>query len=612
MVSSTIIAASTSGLTSAAAIDRWGSDPFEESLKMSHHHIAELLDSKGHLLMMHRLPLDHSDVNAVVDPDWRCCERFGDRRESFHRALKLTLQHVCSTRRWAYGDIWVVDPKLLALRCCTECRVTQPAFDAYENAVQSLLIESSSFFSSAPVRRGKSVWLADLCQVRQSTFIGAPMARAAGLRSCVALPVRLSLCGDRDVLCHAVLLDDKTRPFDADELAEVEKLFSLVADVLVSESALRRDEVSRATFIDSVNALLHCDDEQAADARTPPSPPIPFSFAIRLLYELEFVDEFFVWGSSVNSEGDVIVIIIVIVVMTSFADHKAAINTLCWLANKAGDISVVGRRSPTASTGGLQLDIISPLSLVLKFLSTVSPFNVRDSVIQKRAEEALTSLRQQGLLEAPLQMPYFDVEHRSPIYDHINKFRNSIDEVFNNYSKREQLEALSRRVEPETLQLCVGEVFEACGSRSKAVSPWAIPHSRGRFSFSSASSQFSETDESDRIAELGTKLLRESGTRPFVTVANLRSLHSLLNLHDSTAGELRRMRVVGSHLFYKFYRVFAPAEEVGLLLDIFERDMNGPLKKWNAVQRAFYAFGTLVMFIHPVRFRSRPPCTALT
>ena len=136
------------------------------------------------------------------------------------------------------------------------------------------------------------------------------------------------------------------------------------------------------------------------------------------------------------------------------------------------------------------------------------------------------------------------------------------------------------------------------GVRRLSVSPFGM--GRRGFGFGNEAAAV-PADESDKVSELGTRLLRDSKQNPVVTVANLKNLHSLLTLDDATAGELRTIRVVGSHMFYRFYRVFAPTEEVPLLLEAFEKDINGDLQDWNAVQKAFFAFGMIVMFIHPVR-----------
>jgi hypothetical protein len=58
-------------------------------------------------------------------------------------------------------------------------------------------------------------------------------------------------------------------------------------------------------------------------------------------------------------------------------------------------------------------------------------------------------------------------------------------------------------------------------------------------------------------------MLRTLAPDELVTSESLLELHRCLTLDSGTSsGEFRSGLAVGSHMFYKFYRVFAPADEV--------------------------------------------------
>ena len=101
------------------------------------------------------------------------------------------------------------------------------------------------------------------------------------------------------------------------------------------------------------------------------------------------------------------------------------------------------------------------LCYVLKFLSAVSPHDGRDSPIKQQAELALGSLRSQNIILETA--PYFGPDFHSPIYDHIRRFKEMINETYAHYPKRAVIEQLEKSLDPSKLELSVGEVFEACG-----------------------------------------------------------------------------------------------------------------------------------------------------
>lgn len=102
-----------------------------------------------------------------------------------------------------------------------------------------------------------------------------------------------------------------------------------------------------------------------------------------------------------------------------------------------------------------------------------------------------------------------------------------------------------------------------------------------------------------RICELCSQLV--AGPNVPITVEAVTSLHRALNLADDVdVGVYRREPVVGSFMFYRFYRSFLPADEIQEGMDILCESLNAPeMHELHPFVQAHYAFSTLVYFIHP-------------
>jgi Fic family protein len=69
---------------------------------------------------------------------------------------------------------------------------------------------------------------------------------------------------------------------------------------------------------------------------------------------------------------------------------------------------------------------------------------------------------------------------------------------------------------------------------------------------------------------------------------------------ESTPSQPRRECVVGSFQFYKFYRCFLPYSEIDAAIDEFVDTMNSAaMQARHPLVQAYYAFSTLIFFIHP-------------
>ncbi|SPQ98971.1 unnamed protein product (mitochondrion) [Plasmodiophora brassicae] len=527
------------------AVDRWGADPHHEAARRNLLEIVETLDPENKSTLREPTPLDDPKGNLMeLDGDAPCCIRFGQRRNLVHVALKLALRHIATARKWAYGEVWFANPSRLALQCCAVASysrddVQTSSIYRFRLSSLSLLIEGSVFFSGVPIRTGKPVWIENLSEISQTAFFCAPMARAAGLLSALALPVRVS---DNDqAIAYVVFLDDQPRP---------------------RNEKLQDGEVSRTGFLSTISRVLgHDSDVIGSPTNTSSSVVANLPFIVQLLVELNVWEQFSSWGLSMTSE-----------------DHKAAMPFLLWVVDHI-----------------VACDALRPKLLhIFHFLYTVSPLLDSESPIRSQAEHALKKLQD------TFNVPYFGPgKPRSPVFSHIAALKANLYSLYAQSPHREQLESGCPPVPDRArLSLSSGEVFDAAGSH-RPVSPWNSSRTRGFFGFAGPPAP-EPANESDALAELGSEMLRTMEPSELVTCDTLRKMHRCLQLEeDTTRGEFRQTLAVGSHMFYKFYRVFAPAEEVPELIRMFENELRGESKSMPPVLHAFYVFNVIVCFIHP-------------
>jgi fido (protein-threonine AMPylation protein) len=266
------------------------------------------------------------------------------------------------------------------------------------------------------------------------------------------------------------------------------------------------------------------------------------------------------WGLSLESE-----------------DHKAALQILKTLASVLPDL-------PETLKNSILLE--GQYLMCLKYLATVSPLEKENSPVRSEISQIIETLRLHGLFNE--EAPYFGPgKERSPVMDELEKFKNELEYTLNNFVKKDDMLGLRKFDDPQLLEFPARFVFQACGQKRQA---------------SSAYSSRYQDDEHEKISKFATELLQKSDREPIITVENIKAMHRLLELEsDVDPGNFRKNLVVGSHMFYRFYRTFAPYEEVEDAMHTFEQVINAQAseEKWNGVQKAFYVFAAIVMFIHP-------------
>jgi fido (protein-threonine AMPylation protein) len=282
-------------------------------------------------------------------------------------------------------------------------------------------------------------------------------------------------------------------------------------------------------------------------------------------------------------------------------DHKTCIQVLAWLAKNSNQLSQTFAASA-----------FEELVLLLKYLATVSPVKESDSPIRSLALGALEHLRDHGFLTAERDDPPWFGPGKcvSPVASNLLEFKHRLSHMFTNHPRRDfLLKYVEDNPPPKLMMLIdmrVGEVFTTIGTHDGAIEPNRGGGGGPGRGFGGSGGMYGrrpvgqQKSESARVAEICTSLLRASGAEPLFTVANLRKVHSTLNLDFANAsGVLRTEVAVGSHRFFASYRVFAPAQEIEQLLGVLETEMNTEALAWHPAQQAFYVFGALVWFIHP-------------
>lgn len=547
--------------------DRWGADPYHEAAKNGFREVVEILDPENRCSMKQSSPLDcemESQNRSCISD---CCQRFGHRREIVHEALNEALLQVCTCQSWSYGEIWIPNRQHVALQFCNDICYISPGEDErqrsqimqFRESNRLLLVESSVFFGGAPIRNGKSIWLEDLDFVSQSIYFSCPMARAAGLHSGLVIPIRQ---GNQDQYCFAYAIVMKTQPTPKSETVQrdAERVFSIMSSLLFAKVLLQGDEVSRVEYLETIERLLNRAD--GLESRHAESNLLNFS--IRLLFKLKIVDQFFEWGQSMLSE-----------------DHKSAMVLLLWLVKHIH----------------LCPEVADRLNSVLRFLYTVSPLMEHESPIRSQADMALDDLRAAGF--EPGRMPFFG--HglpRSPVFSHIQSLRSTLDVMYRQFKKHSFLEEMIPTINNrQSISYPSGEIFDACGSHQSMPN---TPKTVGAFFFGSSSTPATERNEVDQLSELCTSMLQSLPPNELVTTSSLLDLHKCLKLDPGvSSGEFRTGLVVGSHMFYKFYRVFAPADEVPELVRELEEELRSSMSQMAPAIHAYYVFTVIVCYIHP-------------
>lgn len=592
--------------------DRWGSDPYQEAIRYGHLEVAALLDSNGDFSFKIYSCLDEfedefhtgdeqvgkesdefaeSNLHPELSKDdstfrsASCCSRFGRMKPAFHSALKSALETCKSLRNGCVlVEFWTAPPHRAQMECCHIITdFASQNIQNYRSVSKHLPVEFMLFFSGRVFRSKNPTQLSNLSKIRQAKFPLSPAAANVGIESCMAIPLRISITNE-SVGAFVFYYESPTPPaVPQDEVSQL----CWVVDILALDALYLKEKVSREDYSDSLRRLTTVGPkEQNADAKDSneirgqadandmflitelnevqlskighPTNTEELIFVISILSSTGALQRALRWSQSMESE-----------------DHKSSLSILIALSH------ILLHLSPS-----LQSKILHDLDyeLSLKFLSTVSPLERIQSPVREEINECITRLRSQGLFSS--EPPYFGRGlPSSPVVSQLAELKMQLFRTLLDFTQLEDLENMrTKDLNVDLLEFSPRLVFQTFGqSKVQKNTP-------------------GKKDEHSRISEFASELLRRARSDPILTVANIKSCHALLDLDSHICpGEFRSELVVGSHMYYRFYRCFAPHEEVETAMEQLEHEINveAVQNHWNGIQKAFYAFASIVMFIHP-------------
>ncbi|MEO7742436.1 MAG: ATP-binding protein [Usitatibacter sp.] len=113
--------------------------------------------------------------------------------QSLHEAIRGIIQVMCERLDWACGARWSLDESDGRLHCIETWSLTDSAIREFLDAsARATFVPGRSGLIREVLATGASVWIADV--TAKTDFLRASLARAAGLKGAVALPV---IVGDR-------------------------------------------------------------------------------------------------------------------------------------------------------------------------------------------------------------------------------------------------------------------------------------------------------------------------------------------------------------------------------------------------------------------------------
>ena len=565
--------------------DRFGSTPYQDAIRNKHLEVAFLIDSQGSFSFQKAVALDVDVLEDIDDMDLedekgtvesdhshtkpfasvRCCKRFGTFREKLHNLFQFVLASLIKDSPViSYAELWVADKQSFVMRCCREVVVGSPSFLDYHRISCSLPVERSVFFSGQLFMNRNIILYEDLDKVMQSSFPTVTAARDMGFKSCCVVPIFAPI--NDDVLGCAVfysisVLDSqslKCHPIQA------------AADIIVLDALCDKEKISRFDYAkcmrcltsDQVSALEEDSGDSSSlrfSALTTPRTSLEVTQFVSYLIHASSFSRIFGWACSMNSE-----------------DHKAALPillTLCTLGKIVPD--------------DLWQKIYPEYELSLKFLVTVSPLERKNSPVREELLLVIEELKRSGLWRShPNEPPYFG--HglaESPVLRALHQLKESLPGIWKDFVKKDEMLRMRSPVDLNEVQFSAMQVFQTFGAARDTGRSLGFGSRKG-------------DDEHERVSKLCTDLLRQSSEKPLVTIENIIRVHECLELEGGRSkGEFRSTLAVGSFMFYKFYRVFAPAEEVESAMKSFEQDL--ATSTMNGILKSFYIYAAIVMFIHP-------------
>ena len=154
-----------------------------------------------------------------------------------------------------FGQLWYPEPGTDVLKCFANSYFGYPRFvDTHSASAKLELRKGDQSIPGWVWQHRKPLWVEDLAN--RDDFIVVAAARAAGLKSSLALPITI----DEDVFVIFELYSTRVLPFDQTVMAAVEKLGRLLGDILErrrSELALRaaHSELARVSQFSALGAM---------------------------------------------------------------------------------------------------------------------------------------------------------------------------------------------------------------------------------------------------------------------------------------------------------------------------------------------------------------------
>ena len=163
--------------------------------------------------------------------------------DAFESTLSATLELVCETADWPYGEVWSPDDGGDALHLeSTWCR--DPSFEAFAAESADTTFERGSGLPGRVWRDGEPEWISDLSTATTETFARADAAGEYGFGAAVAVPV----VAEDEVVAVLLFITDEYREADEAFVTAVADAAHQLGTLLTSARTRERLERERNAF----------------------------------------------------------------------------------------------------------------------------------------------------------------------------------------------------------------------------------------------------------------------------------------------------------------------------------------------------------------------------
>eukprot|EP00736_Rhodelphis_marinus_P004086 Rmarinus@m.14425 len=442
--------------------------------------------------------------------------------------------------RWSYVEIWTINstPSMLEFRHSHYVLSDMPSILNIVNRYGHL-IDGDLFMGGDVETNYRQVFFASLNSVPRETYIRTGLARKAGLRSCETLPLYTTtnhLLGFLALFSDVEAYDGPSDGIILDSLMEV---CGHTADMVFAYEQLEGGQLANYVYAQVVAEKI---DAAVNDMLV--------QIFLRVAWVSRMLAPIFRWACAMDSES-----------------HKAAIDLLVLICSKAQILD------------NEWAILFSDLQRALRFLACVSPVDSAKTPVRGKAQAALRMLEDARVIQVK-PPPYFGPNAPSPAIDALKEFKDNLVKEFAESELRDDVlakfQSLSKNT-PKTFSSF--DIWTVCGQKG----------SNGR-PYNTAPIVTKANEYLSRVAK---------GDNIFTNEA-IQALHAVLPLEPSlTPGAFRDTLVVGSYLFFQYYRVFVPWEEVPTALGVAQSCMASEGADWCPLMKAFFVFSSIVHYVHP-------------